>query len=80
MVFSVEGLCLFFIISISALHSTSPVCRYVEPRGEGVRVDSGVEEGGEISMFYDPLISKTVTYASDRRTAIERMDRYVHST
>ena len=33
-------------------------------RGEGVRVDSGVEEGGEISMYYDPMIAKLVAYAS----------------
>lgn len=50
--------------------------RYVEPRGGGVRVDSGVEEGSEISMYYDPLISKTVTYALDRTTALQRMYRF----
>jgi propionyl-CoA carboxylase alpha chain len=38
-----------------------------------VRVDSGVEEGGEISLFYDPMIAKLVTHAPDRAGAIEAM-------
>src|SRR3546814_9118987 len=33
-----------------------------------VRIDSGVEEGSEISMFYDPMIAKLVTHAPDRRS------------
>ncbi len=38
-----------------------------------VRVDSGVEEGSEISMFYDPMIAKLVTHAPDRERAIDAM-------
>ncbi|MEQ8356072.1 MAG: acetyl/propionyl/methylcrotonyl-CoA carboxylase subunit alpha [Kiloniellaceae bacterium] len=38
-----------------------------------VRVDSGVEEGSEISMFYDPMIAKLVTHAPDRPRAIAAM-------
>jgi propionyl-CoA carboxylase alpha chain len=38
-----------------------------------VRVDTGVEEGGEISMFYDPMAAKLVTHAPDRATAIDAM-------
>ena len=60
--------------------STGRLVGYREPEGEGVRVDSGVYEGGEVSMFYDPMISKLVTYGVDREQAIERMvgalDRY----
>ena len=44
-----------------------------EPQGEGVRVDSGVYEGGEVSMHYDPMISKLITYGDDRGQAIDRM-------
>jgi propionyl-CoA carboxylase alpha chain len=54
---------------------------YVEPQGPGVRVDSGVREGNEISRHYDPLISKLITHAADRDTALDRMcsalDRYI---
>jgi propionyl-CoA carboxylase alpha chain len=44
------------------------------PRGEGVvRVDSGVREGDEISMFYDPMIAKLATWGPSRGAAIETM-------
>jgi len=43
------------------------------PRGvEGVRVDSGVEQGGEVSMHYDPMIAKIIAYGPNRVAAIER--------
>jgi propionyl-CoA carboxylase alpha chain len=41
--------------------------------GVTVRIDSGVEEGSEISMFYDPMIAKLVTHAPDRLKAIDAM-------
>jgi propionyl-CoA carboxylase alpha chain len=48
--------------------------RYVEPEpSETVRVDSGVEEGDEISMFYDPMISKLITWGATREQARETM-------
>ena len=53
--------------------STGRLVRYAEPQGEGVRVDSGVYEGGEVSMFYDPMIAKLITYGDDRKQAVERM-------
>ena len=53
--------------------STGRLVRYAEPQGEGVRVDSGVYEGGEVSMFYDPMIAKLITYGGDRKQAIDRM-------
>ncbi len=40
-----------------------------------VRVDTGVYEGGEISMFYDPMIAKLVTYGADRDAAMDEMAR-----
>jgi len=53
----------------------------VEPTGEGVRVDTGIREGAEISIYYDPMISKLVTHGKDRAEALERMrvalDSYV---
>jgi acetyl-CoA carboxylase biotin carboxylase subunit len=45
------------------------------PGGPGVREDSGVTTGSEISLFYDPMISKLCAWAADRGKAIKRMIR-----
>ncbi|MGE0786541.1 MAG: acetyl/propionyl/methylcrotonyl-CoA carboxylase subunit alpha [Sandaracinaceae bacterium] len=45
------------------------------PSGPGVRDDSGVREGSEVSSFYDPLLSKLCVWAPTRRQAVERMRR-----
>jgi propionyl-CoA carboxylase alpha chain len=58
------------------LPSTGRLVKYREPMpGPDVRVDTGVCEGGEISMFYDPMIAKLCTYGTDRLSAIDRMRR-----
>jgi len=44
-----------------------------DPANARVRVDSGVEEGGDISRFYDPMIAKLITWGADRAAAIARM-------
>ncbi|MFM9885784.1 MAG: acetyl-CoA carboxylase biotin carboxylase subunit [Burkholderiales bacterium] len=57
------------------LPSTGRLVRYLPPtevRGE-VRVDTGVFEGGEISMYYDSMIAKLITHGATRREAIDRM-------
>ena len=41
--------------------------------GDGIRVDSGVFEGAEITLYYDPMIAKLVAYGADRDSAIERL-------
>jgi acetyl-CoA carboxylase biotin carboxylase subunit len=45
------------------------------PGGIGVRDDSGVYEGYEVSLYYDPMISKLITWGNTRQEAIERMRR-----
>ena len=45
------------------------------PEGPGVRNDCGVYEGSEVSSYYDPMISKLVTWGRDRAEAIGRMRR-----
>lgn len=47
----------------------------IEPSGPGIRLDSGIYEGFEIPVFYDPLISKLVVWGTDRNVAISRMKR-----
>ena len=55
------------------LPSIGQLTRYREPAGDSVRVDSGVEEGGEISMYYDPMIAKLVAHAPTRDAAMDRL-------
>ena len=50
---------------------------YTIPKGNGVRVDDGFEEGMEIPIYYDPMIAKLIVYGSDRAEAIERMVRAI---
>ena len=64
------------------LPSTGRLTTYRPPDEDGnVRVDTGVYEGGEISMFYDPMIAKLITWGKDREAATETMrsalDRFV---
>ncbi|HXB14789.1 MAG TPA: acetyl-CoA carboxylase biotin carboxylase subunit [Solirubrobacteraceae bacterium] len=49
--------------------------RYKEPAGPGVRVDSGVAEGGEVSPMYDPMVAKLIVWDADREQATQRMLR-----
>jgi len=55
------------------LPSTGTLEVYRPPSGEGIRVDDGYEEGMEIPIYYDPMISKLVTYGDNRHQAIQRM-------
>ncbi|MFH1806333.1 MAG: acetyl-CoA carboxylase biotin carboxylase subunit [Pseudomonadota bacterium] len=56
------------------LPSTGRLVRYQPPADSDiVRVDTGVFEGGEISMFYDPMVAKLVTYGETRDAAIDYM-------
>ena len=60
------------------LPSIGRLVRYRPPEEEShvgitVRNDTGVVEGGEISMFYDPMVAKLITHAPDRATAIKAM-------
>jgi acetyl-CoA/propionyl-CoA carboxylase biotin carboxyl carrier protein len=48
---------------------------YREPSGPGVRVDSGVQEGGEVSPMYDPMVAKLIVWDADRQQATARMLR-----
>jgi len=56
------------------LPSTGRLVYYRPPDDDDhVRVDTGVYEGGEVSMFYDPMVAKLITWGDDRKHAIEKM-------
>nr|P14882.3 RecName: Full=Propionyl-CoA carboxylase alpha chain, mitochondrial; Short=PCCase subunit alpha; AltName: Full=Propanoyl-CoA:carbon dioxide ligase subunit alpha; Flags: Precursor [Rattus norvegicus] len=57
------------------LPSIGRLSQYQEPiHLPGVRVDSGIQPGSDISIYHDPMISKLVTYGSDRAEALKRME------
>ncbi|MFE5067221.1 acetyl/propionyl/methylcrotonyl-CoA carboxylase subunit alpha, partial [Streptomyces sp. NPDC056659] len=55
------------------LPSGGTVLSLNEPAGEGVRTDSGLSEGTEVSSLYDPMLSKVIVHAEDRPTALRRL-------
>jgi propionyl-CoA carboxylase alpha chain len=55
------------------LPSVGTLERYRKPSGPGIRVDDGFEEGMEIPIYYDPMLSKLVTYGKDREEASQLM-------
>ncbi len=62
------------------LPSTGRLIRYREPsaaNGSGLRIDSGVREGSEIGIYYDPMIAKLIAFGSDRPTAIARLSHAI---
>ncbi|MDQ1747124.1 MAG: acetyl-CoA carboxylase, biotin carboxylase subunit [Frankiaceae bacterium] len=54
------------------LPSPGTITTWVEPTGDGVRVDAGYTSGNVVTPFYDPLLAKLCTYGADRGEAIER--------
>jgi acetyl-CoA carboxylase biotin carboxylase subunit len=59
------------------LPSVGKLTTYQPPKGPGVRIDDGFEEGMDIPIFYDPMIAKLITYGKDRQEAIDRMLRAI---
>jgi acetyl-CoA carboxylase biotin carboxylase subunit len=57
------------------LPSPGKITKLRTPSGPGVRDDSGVYEGWDVPLFYDPMISKLATYGATREEAINRMQR-----
>ena len=55
------------------LPQAGTLVRYQEPRWPGVRIDSGVAEGDEVSVHYDPMIAKVIATAETRELAIARL-------
>lgn len=50
---------------------------YKLPTGEGIRVDNGFEEGMEVPIYYDPMLSKLITYGKNREEAIQLMSNAI---
>ena len=54
--------------------STGTLVLWRPPTGHGLRLDSGVAQGDQVSTFYDPMLAKMITWGPDRHTSLQRMD------
>tara|TARA_Y100001978_G_C23703409_1_gene442936 strand:+ start:16494 stop:18032 length:1539 start_codon:yes stop_codon:yes gene_type:complete len=66
--------------TLGFLPAAGPLLRLKMPEGPGIRVDSGVVEGNEISINFDPMIAKIIVHAENRDTAIMRMKYALNET
>ena len=55
------------------LPTTGIITRYALPRGENIRVDSGIEAGSSITFYYDSLLAKVISWGKNRKEAIESL-------
>lgn len=55
------------------LPSVGTIVRYEEPRGEGIRVDSGFDAGGSVTVHYDSLLAKVIAHGATREEARQRL-------
>ncbi len=53
--------------------SIGKLATYKRPKGQGIRLDDGFEEGMEVPIYYDPMLSKLITYGKTREEAIQLM-------
>jgi len=57
------------------LPSIGPIARFDTPDGPGIRVDTGVRSGDEVTTAFDPMLAKVIVHAPDRASAIRRLDQ-----
>ncbi|ARQ01455.1 acetyl-CoA carboxylase biotin carboxylase subunit [Pseudorhodoplanes sinuspersici] len=62
------------------LPSTGKLVALSFPQGDGIRIDSGVEQGGEITPYYDPMIAKVIAHADTRTEALNNLARALGET
>lgn len=62
------------------LPSTGKLVALSFPQGDGIRIDSGVEQGGEISPYYDPMIAKVIAHADSRDEALDGLAQALDDT
>ena len=62
------------------LPSTGKLVALSFPEADGIRIDSGVEEGGDISPYYDPMIAKVIAHAATRTEALDKLAQALDGT
>ncbi len=53
--------------------SSGKILKYIEPKGKGIRYDTGVKEGSEVTVYYDPILAKLISYGENREEARIKM-------
>lgn len=59
---------------------TGEILTYVEPSGLGVRMDSGVDQGYQVGVLYDPMLAKLIAFGADRQESLDRMSHALRRT
>lgn len=62
------------------LPATGPIHLWAPASGKGIRIDSGIETGGDVSPFYDPMIAKIIAYGESREEARLKLIRAIKET
>ncbi|TAM62096.1 ATP-grasp domain-containing protein [bacterium] len=62
------------------LPASGTLVRWCMPEGPGIRVDAGVTQGDEVSIYYDPMLAKLIVWGSDRPAAIARLTAALDAT
>jgi acetyl/propionyl-CoA carboxylase alpha subunit len=57
------------------LPSIGPLATFIPPEGPGIRLDTGVREGDEVTPFYDPMLAKLICWAPSREECLQKMRR-----
>ncbi len=57
------------------LPSIGPLARFIPPQGPGIRLDTGVREGDEVTPYYDPMLAKLICWAPSRDECLQKMRR-----
>ncbi|MEO7665077.1 MAG: biotin/lipoyl-containing protein, partial [Candidatus Limnocylindrales bacterium] len=62
------------------LPATGPVVRLRWPRGDGIRIDAGIDEGDEVTGRFDPMLAKVIAHGTDRADALRRLTTALDDT
>ncbi|NNC36058.1 MAG: acetyl-CoA carboxylase biotin carboxylase subunit [Acidimicrobiales bacterium] len=66
--------------SVDFLPATGPINLWQPATGEGIRIDAGIETGGEVSPYYDPMIAKVIAHGHTREDARQKLIKALEET
>lgn len=66
--------------SADFLPATGPILHWVPATGGGIRIDAGIESGGDVSPYYDPMLAKIIAHGATREEARSKLIKALHET